>query len=163
VQFPFAKTPKAFERHRALPFFSEAARGVIEELQPYPDSPWQALGWLSAISNSDKHRVPPSALVGLNLGTLRYDADVAIEITDLSEPNMDLDDGTAIARIVADGPPLTPIRVSGKITPRIFFATDDGRVGTIGIVAMAKAVESALMELGRAFPRSDRTNQDPAR
>jgi hypothetical protein len=65
VSFPLADCAEEFKKpHRALKFFSEPARAVIERLQPYQPS-MEALGWLRALSNSDKHRVATFSFTGL--------------------------------------------------------------------------------------------------
>jgi hypothetical protein len=57
VSFPLTGCAEEFKRpHRALKFFSEPAREVIERLQPYQPS-MEALGWLRDLFNADKHRV----------------------------------------------------------------------------------------------------------
>ncbi len=65
ITFPLAERPARFEDHRALPFFTESARLVIERLQPYQTS-MEALGWLRDLSNSDKHRIATYSFTGLN-------------------------------------------------------------------------------------------------
>jgi len=77
VTFPLAERPDRFEDHRALPFFSESARCVVERLQPYQTS-MEALGWLRDLSNSDKHRIATYSFTGLDatpteeLGVTRF-------------------------------------------------------------------------------------------
>jgi hypothetical protein len=65
VTFPLAERPARFKNHRALPFFTESARLVVERLQPYQTS-MEALGWLRDLSNSDKHRIATYSFTGLN-------------------------------------------------------------------------------------------------
>jgi hypothetical protein len=65
VSFPLTGCAEEFKKpHRALKFFSEPAREVIERLQPYQPS-MEALGWLRALSNADKHRVATFSFTGL--------------------------------------------------------------------------------------------------
>lgn len=63
VTFPLTDSPAEFKK-RALRFFGEPARKVIEHLQPYQPS-MEALGWLRELSNADKHRVATSSFTGL--------------------------------------------------------------------------------------------------
>lgn len=64
VQFPLTSTPERFQDHSALRFFSESARAVMQSLQPYQVD-MEALGWLRALSNSDKHRIATYSFTGL--------------------------------------------------------------------------------------------------
>lgn len=71
VQFPLASTAQGFAAgrvERTLSFFGDAARIVIERLQPYQPS-WEALGWLRELSNSDKHRIATFSFTGINVET----------------------------------------------------------------------------------------------
>ena len=58
------RSPEGFTKSRALAFFSESARLVIERLQLYQVS-MEALGWLRDLSNADKHRVTTFSFTGL--------------------------------------------------------------------------------------------------
>jgi len=64
IQFPLTRNPAKFKKHKALPFFSEDARRVLERLQPYQPS-HEALGWLRDLSNADKHRLTTFAFPGM--------------------------------------------------------------------------------------------------
>lgn len=65
VSFPLTRCAEEFKKpHRALKFFSESGREVIERLQPYQLS-MEALGWLRDLSNADKHRVATFSFTGL--------------------------------------------------------------------------------------------------
>jgi hypothetical protein len=65
VAFPLTRCAEEFKKpHRALKFFSESGREVIERLQPYQSS-MEALGWLRDLSNADKHRVATFSFTGL--------------------------------------------------------------------------------------------------
>jgi hypothetical protein len=64
VTFPLTRGSEDFRKSRALAFFSEPARLVIELLQPYQAS-MEALGWLRDLSNADKHRVSTFSFTGL--------------------------------------------------------------------------------------------------
>ena len=64
VTFLLMRSPEGFTKSRALAFFSESARLVIERLQLYQVS-MEALGWLRDLSNADKHRVTTFSFTGL--------------------------------------------------------------------------------------------------
>jgi hypothetical protein len=67
VSFPLTDCAEEFKKpHRALKFFSEPGREVIERLQPYQPS-MAALGSLRALSNADKHRLATFSFTGLAL------------------------------------------------------------------------------------------------
>jgi hypothetical protein len=64
IQFPLTRNAEKFKKHKALPFFSEDARLLLERLQPYQPSN-QTLGWLRDLSNADKHRLATFAFPGM--------------------------------------------------------------------------------------------------
>jgi hypothetical protein len=67
ASFPLTRCAEEFKKpHRALKFFSEPARAVIERLKPYQPS-MEALGWLRDLSNADKHRVATFSFTGLDV------------------------------------------------------------------------------------------------
>jgi hypothetical protein len=155
VSFPLTKNSTDFRWHQAIPAFSEKALAVVEGLQPYESGDWEALRWLSILSNTDKHRLAIGCFSMVDLGDLTYhvEGDLPCTIEDLAKPGTEMVGGAEIARIVVQGPPQTKVSVEGEPTVQILFDGGPGRLGRAGIVAIFATVDQALMQLGGAFER----------
>lgn len=154
VAFPLTTSEEAFSGHGALGLFSERGREVLERLQPYecPDrDDLQALRWLNAMSNADKHRVTTTAFGAVDLATVRFRTNVPLKAVGLILYGDEIKAGAPIARIEVDGPPNTHVYVDGHPKVQILFGTDLGRIGRAGLAAMFKTVEYVLNELGVAY------------
>jgi hypothetical protein len=156
ITFPLARNRDAFHAHKALPYFSEPAQTTIERLQPYdrPDRQnLEALAWLSALSNADKHRVATGCSIALDLDSVTYQAENRRRcvVEDLTQPGVPIESGTPIARLTINGPPQTKVRVEGEPTLQIQFASSLGRFSSVTVATMFSVVGYALTELASVF------------
>jgi hypothetical protein len=156
ITYPLTSDERAFMRHDLLPYISDRALAVIESLQPYERGDrdhLQALGWLSKVSNADKHRIATGTFASVGFGTVLYvpEGDYSFVIKYVGTMGVDIESGTPIAHIEVDGPPQTKVRVKGEPTLQVRFDAGSGHLGAMGVMAMFSAVEYSLTQLGAAF------------
>jgi hypothetical protein len=156
ITLPLARDEPTFRKHHLLGFISDRALTVIESLQPYnrPDrSHLEALGFLSTVSNADKHRIATSTFANLSFSGISYKPATGsiLSIDDLTKPGMPIESGAPIARIIIDGPPQTKVRVQGEPSLQILFSSGREQYGPLVVMAIFSAVQYALTQLGAAF------------
>ncbi len=156
VTFPITTDERQFIRHDLLPYISDRALAVIESLQPYERADrghLEALGWLSRVSNADKHRIATGSFASVGFMTVQYIAEgvESYKVEYLSLGGVDIEGGAPVAHIHVDGPPQTKVRVEGEPTLQIRFDAGSGHLGAIGVEAIFRVVEYALTQLGAAF------------
>lgn len=136
IYFPITTSPENLRSHSIAPYVRDAAKTVIEALQPYHGANGlerHPLSRINRLANADKHRILHTAFGALDMTGVRF-TPAAIDIDRLLEGvTVDLlvghgdsvEDGTKVAHIRFPGPPdtqTTKVHVSRQPRTQVLIA-----------------------------------------